>query len=137
MGGLGSSSFPYVWSYIGSLSHQQFLTSFSMQYWGLGWKSSATLDSIWLTYSWRSIPRHRESFRVNPVDSVKVQCTTRKLGVPPRTGLDSSRLHTYLVIHTFWQLRNALEVGHTIVHHLPWWRLRVIVKSKVKHSKYI
>ena len=74
---------------------------------------------------------------MKPVDPTKLQCNTRKPGVSLRTSWDGSILHTDPVILTFWMLSNAPEVSHTVDYHLPLWRLRVVVRSKGKHSKYI
>ena len=94
-------------------------------------------DALWVSEIYRSIPWNGYSTMMKPVYPAKVQYTIHNPGIPPRTSWDVSILHTDSVILTFWKLSNAPEGGHTIGHHFPWWRWRVIVSSKGKHSKYI
>ena len=67
-----------------------------------------TSSSLLVSDSYMLILQNGDSARVNPVDPVKLQCATDKLGVPIMIGLDGNILHASLVIYLFWGFRNVL-----------------------------
>ena len=64
--------------------------------------------ALWVSENYRLIHWRGNSTRVNPVDPVKVKCTTGKSGVPPRNGSAGSSLRTTPVINPLYQLNKLL-----------------------------